>query len=392
MSSTRYAATAEASEAAPERFLASAKLRGIAIGLNIITRVGMIRTDRERAAMIWLYNYARLRNLTADALSDELDLSKPDIRTVLTDPDAEAALLGRFVRQVEALRQTFEASLPEMYPTKPAKILWEALALAKKRPCMVEVVGITRIGKSIPGFNWYQRNAMDCGLFMTCPDDEAERTFLFENARMLGIGTTGGKKVGQVRPQVRACYGRKGIRLLIVDEAHFLWPIDKRSKPKRIEFLRGLYDMYIPAEVSIVILASPQHTMNMNLALDEHNRWAPGQWDGRVIRYHLPDNKYDGKGEIVKYAMSDGDLRGVAKLHAPDFNEGMIEALVLNAKSTSGFCGAMVNAIELARFKAELRGLPKVTPDILLEAQSQMAAGTKILHIAGKAQQGRRAA
>lgn len=365
---TRYAETPEASEASPERLLASGKLRGINIGLNVITRVARVRSERERGAMIWLHNYARQQNLTADALSDELDLSKADIRAALTDPDAD---LARFVRQVEAARKKFEAGLPEMVSTKPQRILMEALTLAKTKPCIVEVVGLTRMGKSIPAHNWFQRNAMDCGLFFTCTEDESDRTFLFEMARIAGIGTTGGKKVGQVRPQLRGIFAKNMVRLLIVDEAHFLWPADKRAKPKRIEFLRGLYDMFIPAQVSILVLASPQHTMNMNLALDEHNRWAPGQWDGRVIRYHFPDT------------MSDADLRAVAKHHAPEFNDGMIDALVMHAKATAGFCGAMVNAIELAKFKAGLRTPGgKVTPDILLEAQKQMVAGTKIAQMA----------
>ena len=337
--------------------------------------------------MIWLHNYARTQNLTADALSDELDLSKPEIREALTDPEAD---ITRFVRQVSALRERFEAALPTMVSTKPNQILTEALALAKHKPSIVEVVGITRIGKSIPGFNWFQRNAMDCAVFLTCPEDETDRGFLFELARILGISTTGGKKVGQIRPQIRGCFGKGMIELIVVDEAHFLWPVDKRAKPKRIEFLRGLYDMHIPAQVSVVILASPQHTMNMNIALDEHNRWAPGQWDGRVIRYHLPTNVYNAEGKLIKHAMSDEDLRAVAKHHAPEFSEGMIEALVMNAKATSGFCGAMVNAIELARFKAHTRGLKKVTPDILLEAQTQMGSGTKIEQIAKRVE--RRAA
>ena len=63
----------------------------------------------------------------------------------------------------------------------------------------------------------------------------------------------------------------------------------------------------------------------------------------------------------------------------------MIEALVMHANASHGFCGAMVNAIMLAREKAELRGLTKVTPDILLEAQKQMSAGTKIEQLAKQA-------
>src|SRR5690348_6910929 len=115
MSSTRYALPNSDPDAAPERFLANAKLRGIQIGLNVITRVARVRSERERAAMIWLHNYARFQNLTADALSDELDLSKPDIRAALTDPESD---MQRFVRQVEKLRGEFEAKLDEPVRTK----------------------------------------------------------------------------------------------------------------------------------------------------------------------------------------------------------------------------------------------------------------------------------
>jgi AAA domain-containing protein len=375
MSSTRYAKSEAASDDAPERFLASDKVRGINIGLNVITRVARAHPERERSAMIWLHNYSREEGLTADALSSELDLSKPDIRAALTDPDIEPQLMTRFVRQVEALRKKFVADLPSMYSTKPYRILTEALALAKEKPSIIEVVGLTRMGKSIPAKNWYLRHALDCGLFFTCPEDEADRTFLAEMLRVAGINFSKAKKNVEARPQLRSIFGKNAIRVLIVDEAHFLWPKDVKTKPKRIEFLRGLHDMFIPAQVSILILATPQHTLNMNIALDEHNRWAPGQYDGRVIRYHFPDT------------MSDADLRGVAKLHAPDFGEGMIDGLVLHAKATAGFCGAMVNAIELAKFKASERGT-RVTRDILLEAQEQMIAGTKLAQMVKEQKKG----
>ena len=317
--------------------------------------------------MIWLHNYARLQNLTADALSTELDLSKPEIRAALTDPDADIA---RFVRQVEGIRKTFEAALPDLADIEPLQILREGMALALKRKVPVEVVGPTRMGKTIPAFDWFMRHGMDRGVFFTCPPDESERNFIWELARALGIGAGTGKKTCQIVPQIRGCFGKGMLELIVVDEGHFLWPADQKAKPKRLEHLRSIYDMQIPSQVGIVILATPQFTISMNSALQNNARWAPGQWDGRVIRYHFPDT------------MTDADLEAVARHHAPEFNAGMIAALVLQAKGSHGFCGIMVNTIILAREKAELKGLTKVTPDILLAAQKQMSAGTKIEQIA----------
>lgn len=370
MSSTRYATSAAASEAAPERFLASGKLRGIQIGLNVITRVGRVRTPRERSAMIWLHNYARLQNLTADALSEELDLSKVEIRAALTDPEAD---LARFVRQVEPLRARFEASLPALAEIEPTRVVREGLAMALKRRKIVEIIGATREGKTVPALDWFRRHAMDRGIYFDCPVEETDRDYYFAFLAALGISTATSKKNSQATPQIRSCFGRGMIELIVVDEAHRLWPTDIKSKPKRIEFLRSLHDMHNPAQIGVAVITTPQHTISMNIALDPkrgNERWAPGQWEGRAIPYHLP--------EIV----SDADLRAVARHHAPDFAEGMIDALVMHAKATAGFCGAMVNAIELARDKAEARGLKKVTSDLLLEAQRQMTAGTKIAQLA----------
>jgi hypothetical protein len=259
---------------------------------------------------------------------------------------------------VEKLRKNLRLQLDAPVRTKCYTILEEGLALAKKRKVPVEVVGHTRTGKSVPAFNWYLRNAMDRGIWVKAPSDETDRTFLFAIADKLGISTTGGKKVGQLRPQIISCFGKGMIEMIIVDEGHFLWPADKKAKPKRLEFLRELFDLHIPSQIAVVILATPQFTRSMNEALRDSSRWAPGQWDGRVIRYHFPDT------------MSDADLRAVAEHHAPDFSSDMIEKLVMHAKATHGFCGAMVNAIMLAREKAELRGSKRVTAEILREAQA----------------------
>jgi hypothetical protein len=50
---------------------------------------------------------------------------------------------------------------------------------------------------------------------------------------------------------------------------------------------------------------------------------------------------------------------------------------VLGAKGTHGFCGAMVNAVKLARFKARRNG-GRVTLQGVKDAQLQMTRGTKI--------------
>src|SRR5690349_4714836 len=85
--------------------LASGELMGIKIGMNHVTHMARVRTEAERSAMLWLTNYAHLRDLTADALSVEVGLTKAEIREALTKPDAR---LESFTRQVNKLRDKFE--------------------------------------------------------------------------------------------------------------------------------------------------------------------------------------------------------------------------------------------------------------------------------------------
>lgn len=355
---TRYAPPGANPEAAPERHLSSAALRGINIGLNVVVRVAAVRTERERRAMIWLTNYARLQGLTADALSERIGLSQDDIRSALTDPDID---LRPFVRAVEGARANFEKFIPQLVRTAVTRDVLEAIGYAGETPGIVEIIGHNRTGKTESA--WYQfLRLLDRALWIDCPEDDSDRTFLFEIARAAGIGTGTNKKPDQLRAQVKAIFGDPGISVLFVDEAHRLWPSNPRTKPKRIEFLRSLVDAGKPPKVSVIVIATEQFAESLEAALDKSSRWAPGQWQGRAQRWVLPET------------LSDAELASVARHHAPDAPEEAIRSLVLQAKASQGFCGIMVNTIRRARFI----GRGKVTRESVDRAQIQMARGTKL--------------
>ena len=355
---TRYAPPGANPEAAPERHLSGAALRGINIGLNVVVRVAAVRTERERRAMIWLTNYARLQGLTADALSERIGLSQDDIRSALTDPDID---LRPFVRAVEGARANFEKCIPQLVRTAVTRDVLEAIGYAGETPGIVEIIGHNRTGKTESA--WYQfLRLLDRALWIDCPEDDSDRTFLFEIARAAGIGTGTNKKPDQLRAQVKAIFGDPGISVLFVDEAHRLWPSNPRTKPKRIEFLRSLVDAGKPPKVSVIVIATEQFAESLEAALDKSSRWAPGQWQGRAQRWVLPET------------LSDAELASVARHHAPDAPEEAIRSLVLQAKASQGFCGIMVNTIRRARFI----GRGKVTRESVDRAQIQIARGTKL--------------
>lgn len=344
--------------------LASSKLMGIKVGLNIVAQVARVRSDDERAAMLWLTNYAHLQDLTADALGEELDMEKAEIRRALTDPDAD---LSRFVRQVEALRAKFEAAIPKLANTKVKRKIANAVKFATSgTPQIVEIVGKTRMGKTDSARAEYLKR-LDHAVWLHCPSASTEKDFLNALGRACGIGVgSTGLKNTQLRPKIEGCFGARRMRLLFVDEGHRLWPTDLKSQPSRIEFLRDLWELH---GVSVIILATPQYSEALASAMESNPRWSPGQWDGRVQRSHLADT------------MDRADLEAVARHHAPGFGDELIAKLVEQAESSEGFCGVMVKAIQRVNFMAAEQERP-VDLKMLETAQAELARGTRLEQLA----------
>jgi hypothetical protein len=338
----------------------------IQIGMNVVVRAARTRSERERGAILWLANYARREKLTADALTEALGLDRAAIRAALTNPEAD---IKQFVGKVESLRTVLDANLKEPANTRVHRDVTEALEFATESGAIVEVIGKTRMGKTESAEHFHLKN-LQRSIYCVCPATDSYSDFIFALGRACGVSVGGGKMVTQIEAQIRAMFGRGGLTFLIMDEGQRLWPSDIRIKPKRIEFLRTLWDEN-KKEIGIVVLATPQYSVSMNQALTKSERWAPGQWEGRVVRWHCQDT------------MSRADLAKVASFHCPEADTPMIDQLVLGALGTEGFCGAMVNAITLARFKAKREGHAPNLQDIV-NAQAQMAAGTEIERLAKK--------
>lgn len=369
----------------PGAFLNKSQLRGIRIGTNIVAQVARVRTEAERSAMLWLTNYARLLDLPADALSDRLDINATGIREALTDPDAD---LSGFISAVKTLRASFEAGLKAprgsvenpfakstpfhdgygpVADTKVRRKIRNALKFALDEVQIAEIVGETREGKTVCAAHDFL-SSLDDTVWFTCPAGGTEIDFVRQLGAALGVGLGGThEKAGRIRAKIEECVGPRRVRRIIVDEGHYLWPTDVKTPPRRIEYLRHLWERF---GVAIVILATPQYSASQAAAMEDNPRWAPGQWDGRVQRFHLADKA------------TAGDLEKIARLHAPDFDDDCILELVGTGEVTPGKAGAMVNAIKRARYVAGEEGKSTVTVELIQRAQEQNARNTRIEQLA----------
>lgn len=377
MSSTRYAPADANPESAPERHLASAAIAGINVGLHIIGRVARHRTPEQRRALVWIHNYARILQLTADSLSEQLDLPRAAINEALTNPSLPAAELDAFVERQRRLRARFEADLPVLVRTRVTRVVALGIAEAAEDRVLSQIVGPERVGKSEAFQDEFHRHWMDRGILINCPQSRDMRSFTSRIAHALGIAVNNNKKNDLISEQISATFATGILEVICIDEGHNLWPKDLATqRPERLEFLRDLWDV---AEINrrarrgvdrggglgIAICATPQFAADMNTAINVSGRWKPGQLEGRLRRNHTPDTLT--RHEVAK----------IARFHAPEFDEQALNTLVDVTLASPGLLGFLVNVVGKVRFEHRHRGKP-ITSATVEVCSRKMLRGTAI--------------
>lgn len=371
MSSTRYASDPD--DFSPERHLASAKITGINIGLNIIGRVARARTPDQRRAMVWLHNYARLRQLTADALGSELSLSHYEIRDALTNPASDS--IDKFCEAVSKARAEFESNLPRLAKNRIFRKTRDAMREAHEDKIMGLIIGAERIGKSEAFLDTYLREFMDRGILISCPEGRDMRSFSVAICQALGIPVTRAKKNEALREQIMGTFETGVVEILCLDEVQRIWPTDlQRQMPEKIEFLRTLWDRAEMGRrvrrgcdggggLAIAGCATPQFSNDLNVALEENTRWKPGQFEGRMRRTYLPDT------------LTQHEVREIARLVAPDFDDPALDRVTTVTLASAGLLGFLGNIVGRIRYMARTEKRT-ITPDLIDEASREMLRGT----------------
>jgi DNA transposition AAA+ family ATPase len=384
MSSTRYANTSEPSHA-PERNLSAPERRPINISLAIAAQACRIYDPRTRAACLWLANLAAnsqriqlcwqerllpdplgtVGRISEVELAAKLGLEPFEIYSALSGhPDAD---LPKFRDAVEAFRRDFESQLPPLIHTSDSDTIVSAFGTAADEHKIVTVSGKWRHGKTDESQRLWLRNLHRC-VWVHCPADATERSFLNAIAAALGISANGAKKPAVLREQIKRAFGIGLIDCMIVDEAHNLWPSDLTdTKPIRAEYLRELRDSL---GLGVMLITTEQFALSLALAVQHNTRWAPGQFLGRRAQFKLSD------------IHTDAEILGIARLHGrallPD---AALPLFVEFAKAEEGYLGAMVTAIRQTLRVADAEGT-KPTLEIVAAALKQQRTDERVSDLA----------
>jgi len=371
MSSTRTSANPD--DFSAERGLSSPLISGINIGLNVIGRVARARTTEERRCMVWLHNYARLMQLTADALASDMGMSRFEIREALTDPACQH--LTRFCSAVKSLRATYESNQPQLVKNRVSRCVRSGMEeAAEDRVCGI-IIGPERVGKSEAFLDTYLREYMDRGILINCPEGRDMRSFITVLAAALGIHASRAKKNDHIRDQIMATFATGIIEILCIDEGQRIWPADLANHfPEKVEFIRTLWDN---SEIqrrarrgrdgggglAIAVCATPQFGDDLNTAIGENRRWKPGQFEGRMRRSTTPDT------------LTSQEISSIARYMAPAFDDASIEQLTTVTLASPGLLGFLGNVIGKIQYKSRKENR-HISPELIAESAREMLQGT----------------
>jgi hypothetical protein len=376
MPSTRYSDIADPAHS-PERNLSSIRLRPINISLAVTAQAARTYPKEAREACLWLSNLAAnsqriqlcwqrrlltdplgtIGRITEAELCSKIGLEPIEVYRALTGHDD--ADLPKFVAAVKKLRAEFEEKLPPLVKTADSRIIADAFQVASDEHRIAVVQGKWRHGKTEECERQWLLNLHRC-VWLDCPEDNFDRSFLNALANTLGIGAGKSKRVPVLRYQIKAALGIGLIDTIIVDEAHALWPEDLQSvKPKRIEFIRHLRDSL---GVGAVLLTTEQFALAMEISKQHNARYAPGQLAGRRYQFELRD------------AHTDREIRAIAALHCGNATEHAIDGLVTFAKAEEGYLGQMIEAIAAARHLAGNHNSPITATHVAVATRKQQTS------------------
>jgi len=373
MSSTRHAP--EGSAVSYERYMSSpeyAKLRGIP-GTAVAAKA-QLYTDTRKCSLLFFLQSLSIKEgglrFVARSLLERLPSLQEETLTeflveLCINPKIEVSneAVSGFDRVIDALRDfqdDYEAKAQSDFVlTTIGREIFETLDHALAIGKMVVIEGESGIGKTTAVEAWcaaYQGRAR----FVSLSGITHKTGFFRKLAGAIGLAAAKGKAIDlQVRVEE---FFRKTRLMLVIDEAHYLWPQYQRSysSPELIDWVNTAL---VNHNVPVALICTDQFA-KLKTRVETQTGWTSEQLEHRVKRYKkLPSTPTKEDLEAVAARLlamrwNSHDQRWNASGPAahPDF----IKMVVGYALTCKVQLPALANTVEEARYQARRHGRTKV--------------------------------
>ncbi len=213
----------------------------------------------------------------------------------------------------------------------------EALDYTAETGSLTLIEGSARFGKTFAVTDWCLRHP-GRARYVQLESSPDEMSFYRAIAKALGVSVCLQAKGQELRMRIEETL-QSGQLVLVLDEAHYLWPniIDSRSLPSRINWiLTALVNRGVP----VALVTTPQFFSNQR-AIEQKTRWTSEQFTGRIGHYEkLPD------------VLPKDDLQKIAKALAGGVEARIIDALVEYANGSVRYIASIGPLVTRARYFA----------------------------------------
>ena len=254
-----------------------------------------------------------------------------------------------FPARVSTLREflagRIESHCGQTVVTSLGERVHEALDYTSQTGSMTLIEGPARFGKSHSVKDWCERHP-GRARYVQLESSRDEMSFFRAIAKALGVSINLNSKAQELRQRIEDAL-QGGDLVIVIDEAHYLWPamIDSRTLPARINWiLTALVNNGVP----VALVTTPQFLRNQK-AFETRTRWTSEQLTGRIGHY-----------ESLPVALTPEDLHKVAAALLPDGSEQTIEALVVYAQASTKYLAGIRHAVDRAGFIARKDGREKI--------------------------------
>jgi DNA transposition AAA+ family ATPase len=199
----------------------------------------------------------------------------------------------------------------------------EELDFALQSRAFVLIEGREGVGKTEAAKSWCAKHPGQA-IYVRLESGSDEATLYRSIARSLGTACSYGRKATEMRLRVQDAL-QPGQLMLVLDEAHFLWPQSDRaarSAPKRVDWLRtALVDFGVP----VALISTPQY---FKLACDKFRK---GGWNANQIERRLTHTV------LLPEALRDEEMESLARWYFPNLSAADTARICMAASGEIGF-------------------------------------------------------